>query len=87
MNDQQNFWANDYAHEYIRKNSEFDREGGIDSWRKMLAKAEHIGSVLECGSNIGRNIDFISATLPSATKSIIEVSKPAFEFVTQRHDL
>lgn len=59
MNEQQNFWAHDYAQEYIRKNSEFDQELGVEAWRKMLAHAEGIGSILECGCNIGRNIGFL----------------------------
>lgn len=87
MNEQQNFWANDYAQEYIRKNSGFDQALGIEGWRKMLAKTEGIGSILECGCNIGRNIGFLEAVLPSATKSVIEISKPAFEFVTRQHQL
>ncbi len=87
MNEQQNFGANDYAQEYIRKNSEFDQELGVEAWRKMLAHAEGIGSILECGCNIGRNIGFLDAVLPSATKSVIEISKPAFDFVTRRYKL
>lgn len=87
MNEQQNFWANDYAQNYIRKNSQFDRELGIVGWRKMLAKAERVDSVLECGCNIGRNIDFLNSALPTASKSIIEISKPAFDFVTHHNTL
>jgi pseudaminic acid biosynthesis-associated methylase len=87
MNEQQNFWANDYAQDYIRKNSQFDRELGVECWQKMLFKAEGIHSVLECGCNIGRNIDFLNGALPSASKSIIEISKPAFDFVTQHNNL
>jgi len=37
MNEQQNFWANDCAQEYIRKNQEFDLRLGFEGWRKMLA--------------------------------------------------
>jgi len=87
MNEQQNFWANAYAEEYIQKNSQFDREKGIAAWRLMLAKANPIGSILECGCNIGRNIDFLNHVLPKASKSIIEISKPAFEFVTKHHQI
>lgn len=87
MNEQQQFWANDYAQDYIRKNSQFDRQLGIEAWQKMLAKSEGIGSILECGCNIGRNIDFLNAALPDAPKSIIEISKPAYDFVTHQHKL
>jgi pseudaminic acid biosynthesis-associated methylase len=87
MNEQQNFWANDYAEDYIKKNSEFDRFLGEEAWRKMLSKADGIESVLECGCNIGRNINFLNEVLLTATKSVIEISKPAFEFVTQQYEL
>jgi pseudaminic acid biosynthesis-associated methylase len=53
----------------------------------MLAKAGQVTSVLECGCNIGRNIDFLNVVLPNARKSIIEISQPAFEFVTHQHTL
>lgn len=87
MNEQQNFWANEYAKDYIKKNSEFDRLLGIEAWQKMLVKAAGIETVLECGCNIGRNLQFLNEVLPTATKSIIEISKPAFEFVTRQHEL
>ena len=61
MNEQQQFWAQDYAEEYMRKNSEFDRALGVEGWRKMLAGCQDIDSILECGCNIGRNIDFLTA--------------------------
>jgi pseudaminic acid biosynthesis-associated methylase len=46
-----------------------------------------VDSILECGCNIGRNIDFLNDALPRASKSIIEISKPAFEFVSGKHEL
>ncbi len=87
MNEQQTFWAQVYAEDYIRKNREFDVPLGVDGWRKMLRASEGIGSILECGCNIGRNIDFLNETMPNATKSIVEISKPAFDFVTRKHRL
>ncbi len=87
MNDQQQFWAQTYATEYIRKNSQFDLASGIDGWQQMLARAYNIGSLLECGCNIGRNIGFLDQVLPRAKKSIIEISKPAYEFVTSHYQL
>lgn len=87
MNEQQNFWAKTYADEYIKKNQNFDAKLGIEGWKKMLTKAGEIKSVLECGSNIGRNIGFLNQVLPNAKKSIIEISKPAFDFVTSRYSI
>jgi len=87
MNEQQDFWANSYADEYIKKNSAFDEVLGVECWKKMLSSSERIDSVLECGCNIGRNIAFLNEVLPSATKSIIEISVPSYEFVTTHYKL
>jgi pseudaminic acid biosynthesis-associated methylase len=87
MNDQQTFWRNEYAKGYIEKNSRFDEKGGAEGWRQMLRKAGPIESLLECGSNIGRNISFLEEVLPQARKSIIEISPSAFEIVTKEHQL
>jgi pseudaminic acid biosynthesis-associated methylase len=87
VNEQQNFWANDYAREYIRKNSEFDQCLGIEAWQIMLTRADSISSILECGCNIGRNIEFLNAAMPTVKKSVIEISKPAFDHVKSHHSL
>jgi len=81
-NEQEAFWAETYAEEYVRKNSSFDRDLGVEAWRKMLASTGPIGSLLECGSNIGRNLQFLTEVLPTARKSVIEISEPAYRFVT-----
>src|SRR5438045_1901886 len=81
-NEQEAFWAETYAEEYVRKNSSFDRELGVEAWRKMLASAGPIGSLLECGCNIGRNLQFLREVLPTARKSVIELSEPAYRFVS-----
>lgn len=86
-NEQQDFWARKYAHEYIEKNNSFDRRLGVEGWRRMLAGAGPIESILECGCNIGRNIGFLDELLPQASKSIIEISEPAYRFVTERYAL
>ena len=86
-NHQETFWSEQYAEEYIKKNSEFDITLGSQAWEKMLESTCGITSLLECGCNIGRNINSLERVLPSASKSIIEISKPAFEFVTGQHEL
>lgn len=84
--DQEDFWAEKYAENYIKKNSQFDNQLGAEAWSKMLHKVEgKVDSYLECGCNIGRNIDQLKIVLPTATPSIIEISQPAFSFVTARH--
>ena len=87
MNEQQKFWKDDYAKEYIEKNKNFDAALGVECWKIMLQKARKINSVLECGSNIGRNISFLNSVIPQAKKSIIEISNPAFQYVTSKYDI
>jgi pseudaminic acid biosynthesis-associated methylase len=53
----------------------------------MLSSTSGISSILECGCNIGRNLHSVGKVLPVATQSIIEISKPAFEFVSNRYKL
>lgn len=86
-NEQERFWSESYAEAYIAKNNAFDSSLGERAWHTMLSGTDTIGSILECGSNIGRNIRVLDALLPSASKSIIEVSKPAYDFVTTQHKL
>jgi pseudaminic acid biosynthesis-associated methylase len=87
MNDQQTFWKEEYSTSYINKNSQFDHELGVKGWRSMLKSATGINSILECGSNIGRNIGFLDEILPGAKKSIIEISPTAYKLVTSRYQL
>ena len=87
MNEQQLFWAEQYSKDYIEKNREFNPALGKKAWAQMLQNAESIESILECGCNIGRNIGFLEQVLPDAMKSVIEISKPAFEFVTNKYVL
>ena len=87
MNPQEFFWKNEYAKSYIEKNQEFDKEKGIEAWKKMLSQAKAVTSILECGCNIGRNIDFLEQVLPAAEKSIIEISDPAFKIVTGKNKI
>ena len=62
--EQEVFWAEAYAQDYIRKNSEFNQVLEIEAWNKMLANTSDISSILECGSNIGRNIEFLNVVIP-----------------------
>ncbi|HXB41268.1 MAG TPA: pseudaminic acid biosynthesis-associated methylase [Bacteroidia bacterium] len=87
MNEQQKFWAENYAREYIEKNKHFDAKLGIKGWEAMLSKTGDIDSILECGCNIGRNINFLNSVLPKAKKSIIEISVPAYKYVTSNYSL
>lgn len=85
--EQEDFWANTYAADYIKKNSDFDVLDGQKAWQEMLSKTDSISTILECGCNIGRNIKFLNKILPSAKKSIIELSKPAYDFVINNMEI
>ena len=89
-NEQQHFWKNTYSENYIEKNSSFDVQGGVEVWEKMLlgcGEKANVATVLECGSNVGRNISFLNYALPNAQKSIIELSADAYQVVTDKYDL
>jgi N-acylneuraminate cytidylyltransferase len=84
--DQEHFWATTYALGYIEKNKTFDHRLGAQAWSLMLrATGGKIASYLECGCNIGRNIEQLKLALPDAQPSVIEISEPAFKYVTARH--
>lgn len=87
VSQQQNFWKNIYSKEYIERNPHTDQQLGLKAWSKMLDKIDIIDggvkNILECGSNIGRNIALLNLLFPGANKSIIELSEDAFEIVTK----
>ena len=89
--EQQTFWKKTYSKEYIERNPYSDNHLGLKAWAKMLAQINDIGgglnSILECGSNIGRNIAFLNSLYPIAKKSVIEISEDAFEIVTKNFEL
>ena len=86
-NDQEKFWAETYAKDYIKKNSQFDNELGARAWTEMLQAANgRVDTYLECGCNIGRNVAQLKLALPDAKASIIEVSPAAFNYVTSKHE-
>lgn len=85
--EQEKFWQGSFNKGYIERNSHFDAVKGVKGWKKMLKKATGVGSVLECGSNIGRNIAFLEKVLPEATKSIIEINPEAFKIAKENLNL
>ena len=86
-NPQEKFWSEQYSDEYIKKNSKFNTDLGIEGWNKMLAKTKDVGNLLECGCNIGRNINFLNIILPKADKSVIEISSQALEIAKKNNKI
>lgn len=87
MNEQENFWKHEYAKDYISKNSDFNLKKGVAGWKEMLKKANDINTILECGCNIGRNINFLNHLLPVAEKSAIEINPDAFKIATTNYKI
>lgn len=85
LNKQERFWKEKYAKEYIKRNSTFDVDSGIKAWAQMTRAMGPVKSVLECGCNIGRNINILNHLMPGADKSIIEISPEAFSIATERY--
>lgn len=85
---QERFWADTYAQRYIEKNRDFDTPLAAKAWAQMLRATDgQVGSYLECGCNVGRNIAALKIALPTAFASVVEISRPAFEFVSGTYSL
>ncbi len=87
MKDQQKFWKEKYADSYREKNDDFNLELGAEAWRKILFNTSDIDNLLECGSNIGRNIGILETVLPHAKKSIIEINKTSYDLAKTRYSI
>jgi pseudaminic acid biosynthesis-associated methylase len=85
MNKQEIFWKEKYASEYIARNSMFDLDSGIKAWAQMTKNLGPVRSILECGCNIGRNINILNHLMPGAEKSIIEISPEAYSIATKKY--
>tara|TARA_B100000963_G_scaffold299361_1_gene271376 strand:- start:15181 stop:15798 length:618 start_codon:yes stop_codon:yes gene_type:complete len=75
-NIQTNYWSKNF--QYIKRNNSFDNKLGKKVWYDLL-KNKKINSILECGSNIGRNLKQINLAYPKKKLSFIELNKKAFE--------
>ena len=75
-NIQTNYWLKNF--QYIKRNNSFDNKLGKKVWYDLL-KNKKIDSILECGSNIGRNLKQINLAYPKKKLSFIELNKKAFK--------
>lgn len=82
MKEQDTFWRDRYGAEYMAANAEFDAELGKKAWSTMLARTAKPATILELGSNIGRNTRVLRDLLPEAELSICEINPTAFQTVT-----
>ena len=75
-NKQLNYWLNNFK--YVERNNKFDNLLGKKVWHNLL-KNKKIYNVLECGSNIGRNLKQINLAYPNKKLSFIELNTEAFQ--------
>ena len=89
MNEQETFWANEIGSDYRLENDNFSIITGVLAWEKMLSSIDrqNLGSFLECGSNIGRNLAFLHEIIPGASANVIEINPESLEICKSRWDL
>ena len=86
---QEDFWKNSITESYAEDNSSFDQRLGVLAWMRILKSInlKDIRSYLDCGSNIGRNIDFLKKVLPHASANIVELAPLPFSNCLDRFDI
>ena len=86
INSQERFWRDEIASSYLESNDEFDTELGVKAWGQMLKgiNKSELSSILECGSNIGRNLKLLSVLIPDSEINIIELSPEALDIAKKR---
>lgn len=84
FNEQENFWKETFGREYIQRNTEYNYTLLEKGWRKMLATTNGINSMLELGSNIGRNLSVLRKLYPMASLGLIEINSEAFDFAVNK---
>lgn len=89
MNDQEEFWANSIARDYMQANSSFNKPLAIQAWVQMLEKVDiaSLNSFLECGCNIGRNLQSLRGLAPKADAAVIEINREALDVAIKNNDI
>ena len=85
-NEQQEFWKSQFGEQYRDKNTKFDEKRCDEAWSIMLRyfNGQLPQSILECGSNIGRNLKSLKSIAPSSELSLIELNKESFDIAVKR---
>jgi len=84
-NEQEKFWEAKYSKEYIQKNSNFNHGLLIEGWKEILKSVSAPSNILECGANIGRNIEALNHIYPEAAKTAIEISADASKILRNKY--
>jgi len=76
--EQEAFWAGEFGDHYIARNAGDDLlASSLARFATMLRAVSRVSSVLECGANVGLNLQAIHSLLPSAQLSAIEINAKA----------
>lgn len=78
LNEQEAFWSGEFGTGYMERNADFDMTVAERGWRVMLAKAAGVRTILECGSNLGRNLKAIRRIDSAYRLGLIEINPIAY---------
>ena len=88
INHQKKYWINSkIVKSYIKDNSKFDNKLSISAWKLILKKTKNLKSILECGSNIGRNVEILKKINKNFKISIIQISPIAYKIIINKFSL
>lgn len=76
-------WADN--RDYLNRNGEFSHDLGVKAWNRILSEVKgDIYSVLDCGSNLGRNIGFLKdkRLLPNAKFTALDINQGALDILS-----
>ena len=80
---QESLWAGEFGDEYVSRNRGGDLVAANEElFRKVLARADGVTSVLELGCNIGNNLKALRTLLPDADLHGVEINAEAAAEVT-----
>lgn len=84
-NDQQIFWKENFGEKYRKNNLIFDEKLKLEAWKKILKSFnnELPRSILECGSNIGRNLKTLKLLDEKLQLSLIELNKKSYDIAVE----
>jgi pseudaminic acid biosynthesis-associated methylase len=72
------FWAGEFGNEYTERNRGPNwLASNLALFSKIFSRTDEVHSVLECGANIGLNLQCIGDLLPSAELAAIEINSRA----------
>ena len=82
MNEQEQFWAEEFGDEYLSRNmSQELLAANMNLFSKIFQRTSIPGSVLELGCNLGMNLKAISSLMPKGELIGVDINKSALELL------